>query len=161
MLCSRSSDSSDYHSNYVLYHVQDCWASLWHDFWYFSRISKHDSLSWKFYSYGTGCYYGIGSRPYYANQGSHHFCYREIEQTIEGRFVSPLVLGNKLSIHPITIMFILLTAGSLYGVWGVLLGIPIYASVKVIVKDIFDWYRSVSNLYQDDIEIKGQKYDVK
>ena len=81
-----------------------------------------------------------------------------IEQTIEGRFVSPLVLGNKLSIHPITIMFILLTAGSLYGVWGVLLGIPIY---KVIVKDIFDWYRSVSNLYQDDIEIKGQKYDVK
>ena len=84
-----------------------------------------------------------------------------IEQTIEGRFVSPLVLGNKLSIHPITIMFILLTAGSLYGVWGVLLGIPIYASVKVIVKDIFDWYRSVSNLYQDDIEIKGQKYDVK
>ena len=84
-----------------------------------------------------------------------------IEQTIEGRFVSPLVLGNKLSIHPITIMFILLTAGSLYGVWGVLLGIPIYVSVKVIVKDIFDWYRSVSNLYQDDIEIKGQKYDVK
>ena len=58
-------------------------------------------------------------------------------------------------------MFILLTAGSLYGVWGVLLGIPIYVSVKVIVKDIFDWYRSVSNLYQDDIEIKGQKYDVK
>ena len=54
-----------------------------------------------------------------------------------------------------------MTAGSLYGVWGVLLGIPIYASVKVIVKDIFDWYRSVSNLYQDDIEIKGQKYDVK
>lgn len=54
-----------------------------------------------------------------------------------------------------------MTAGSLYGVWGVLLGIPIYVSVKVIVKDIFDWYRSVSNLYQDDIEIKGQKYDVK
>ena len=84
-----------------------------------------------------------------------------IEQTIEGRFVSPLVLGNKLSIHPITIMFILLTAGSLYGVWGVLLGIPIYASVKVVVREIFDWYRSVSNLYQDDIEIEGQKDDVK
>ena len=29
-----------------------------------------------FIGYGTGCYYGIGSRPYYANQGSHHFCYR-------------------------------------------------------------------------------------
>ena len=84
-----------------------------------------------------------------------------VEQTIEGRFVSPLVLGNKLSIHPITIMFILLTAGSLYGVWGVLLGIPIYASVKVVVREIFDWYRSVSNLYQDDLENEGQKDDVK
>ena len=58
-------------------------------------------------------------------------------------------------------MFILLTAGSLYGLWGVLLGIPIYASVKVVVREIFDWYRSVSNLYQDDLENEGQKDDVK
>ena len=54
-----------------------------------------------------------------------------------------------------------LTAGSLYGVWGVLLGIPIYASVKVVVREIFDWYRSISNLYQDDLENEGQKDDVK
>lgn len=74
-----------------------------------------------------------------------------IEQTIEGRFVSPLVLGNKLSIHPITIMFILLTAGSMFGVWGVFLGIPIYASVKVVVKELFDWYKSISGLYEEDL----------
>ena len=42
-----------------------------------------------------------------------------VEQTIEGRFVAPLVLGSKLSIHPITIMFILLTFGSMFGIWGV------------------------------------------
>lgn len=84
-----------------------------------------------------------------------------IEQTIEGRFVSPLVLGNKLSIHPITIMFILLTAGSLYGVWGVLLGIPIYASIKVVVKEIFDWYRSVSGLYEEELGEGEMVEDVK
>lgn len=72
-----------------------------------------------------------------------------IEQTLEGRFVSPLVLGNKLSIHPITIMFILLVAGSMFGVWGVFLGIPIYASVKVVVKELFDWYKTISGLYDD------------
>lgn len=73
-----------------------------------------------------------------------------IEQTIEGRFVTPLVLGSKLSIHPITIMFILLTTGSMFGVWGVFLGIPIYASIKVVVKEIFTWYRQVSGLYEEE-----------
>lgn len=73
-----------------------------------------------------------------------------IEQTIEGRFVSPLVLGNKLSIHPIMILFILLASGSVFGVWGVLLGIPVYASLRVVVKEIFDWYRNFSGLYHEE-----------
>lgn len=79
-----------------------------------------------------------------------------IEQTIEGRFVSPLVLGSKLSIHPITIMFILLTAGSMFGVWGVFLGIPVYASLKVLVKEIFEWYKPVSGLYEKEDEVSKE-----
>lgn len=75
-----------------------------------------------------------------------------IEQTIEGRFVTPLILGNKLSIHPITILFVLLTAGSMFGVWGVLLGIPIYASVKVVLSELFNWYKAVSGLYTEEVE---------
>lgn len=76
-----------------------------------------------------------------------------IEQTIEGRFVTPLVLGSKLSIHPITILFILLTAGSTFGVWGVLLGIPLYASIKVVVKEIFEWYQTISGLYEERVTV--------
>ena len=71
-----------------------------------------------------------------------------VEQTIEGRFVSPLVLGSQLNIHPITILFVLLTSGSMFGIWGVLLGIPIYASAKVVISEIFDWYKEVSGLYE-------------
>lgn len=73
-----------------------------------------------------------------------------IEQTIEGRFVTPLVIGSKLQIHPITILFVLLTAGTLFGVWGVFLAIPIYASVKVVAIEVFDWYKVVSGLYKAD-----------
>lgn len=75
-----------------------------------------------------------------------------IEQTIEGRFVSPLVLGTKLSIHPIMILFILLASGSVFGIWGVLLGIPVYSALKVVVKEIFDWYRDFSGLYNEESE---------
>jgi predicted PurR-regulated permease PerM len=73
-----------------------------------------------------------------------------IEQTIEGRFVSPLVLGSKLSIHPITILFVLLTSGKIFGIWGVLVGIPVYASAKVIIVYFYKWYRKISRLYHDE-----------
>lgn len=72
-----------------------------------------------------------------------------IEQTVEGRFVSPLVLGSQLAIHPVTILFVLLTSGKLFGVVGVILGIPVYAAIKVIITHIFEWYKTISNLYED------------
>ena len=77
-----------------------------------------------------------------------------IEQTIEGRIVSPLVLGNQLEIHPVTIMFVLLTAGKIFGIVGVILGIPFYAVAKVIAIHVFEWYKGVSNLHEDEAKEK-------
>ncbi|WPH39978.1 AI-2E family transporter [Enterococcus faecalis] len=73
-----------------------------------------------------------------------------IEQTVEGRFISPLVLGSQLSIHPVTILVVLLTSGKLFGIVGVILGIPVYAAAKVINTHIFEWYQIVSGLYDED-----------
>lgn len=73
-----------------------------------------------------------------------------LEQFIEGRFVSPLVLGSQLKVHPVTIIFVLLTAGNLFGVVGVILGVPGYATIKVIVTHIFDWYKEHSGLYDEE-----------
>ncbi|MDR1568801.1 MAG: AI-2E family transporter [Streptococcaceae bacterium] len=73
-----------------------------------------------------------------------------IEQTIEGRVISPQILGSQLKIHPITIIFVLLTSGKLFGIFGVIVGIPLYASIKVIVTHLFKWYRSVSSFYSDE-----------
>lgn len=72
------------------------------------------------------------------------------EQTIEGRLISPLVLGNQLAIHPVTILLVLLTSGKLFGIVGVILGIPVYAAAKVIITHIFEWYTTISSLYEDD-----------
>lgn len=73
-----------------------------------------------------------------------------VEQTIEGRFVTPLIIGSSLKIHPITILFVLLTSGKIFGIWGVLVGIPVYASVKVIIGAIFKWYKVYSGLYEEE-----------
>ena len=81
-----------------------------------------------------------------------------VEQTIEGRFVSPLILGSQLNIHPINVLFVLLTSGSMFGIWGVLLGIPVYASAKVVISAIFEWYKVVSGLYElEGEEVKSEQ----
>ena len=57
-------------------------------------------------------------------------------QFIEGHFISPNIMGKTLQIHPLTIIFILLSAGNLLGVVGVILGIPAYAILKVLVSHL-------------------------
>jgi len=80
-----------------------------------------------------------------------------VVQLIEGKFISPQIMGKSLSIHPITIIFVLLTAGSLFGVPGVVLGIPGYAILKVLVTHLFKLYKQRYNRYTDEM---NQKYDV-
>ena len=75
-----------------------------------------------------------------------------IEQTLEGRIVSPLILGNSLQIHPVTILVVLLSTGKIFGLVGLLLGVPGYAVLKVIITHIFDWYKEYSGLYKEDVE---------
>lgn len=60
-----------------------------------------------------------------------------VVQTLEGQFVSPNIMGKTLNIHPLTIITVLIVMGKLLGLVGLILGIPIYAMIKVIVTFIF------------------------
>ncbi len=73
-----------------------------------------------------------------------------IEQTIESRVISPQVLGSNMAIHPVTIMLLLISAGSIFGVAGVIFVIPIYAVIKVMFSHFFVWYKRVSGLYLEE-----------
>jgi len=73
-----------------------------------------------------------------------------IEQLLEGRLIQPLILGSNLKIHPVTIIVVLLTAGKLFGIPGVIIGIPAYAVLKVIFEHLFNWYQTYSGLYTKD-----------
>lgn len=75
-----------------------------------------------------------------------------IEQTIEGRVISPLVMGNKLEMHPITTILLLIGASAVWGLWGVVFGIPIYAVLKIIVSRVYNYYRKVSDVFDDDAD---------
>ena len=57
-----------------------------------------------------------------------------IVQLIEGKFISPQIMGKTLKIHPITIIFVILTAGNLFGVVGILLAVPGYAVLRFVYR---------------------------
>jgi predicted PurR-regulated permease PerM len=72
-----------------------------------------------------------------------------VVQLVEGKFISPQIMGRNLHIHPITIIFVILTAGNLFGVIGIILAVPGYAILKVIVTHLFEWLKTRSDLYKE------------
>nr|WP_245402508.1 AI-2E family transporter [Psychrobacillus psychrodurans] len=75
-----------------------------------------------------------------------------IVQLIEGKFISPQIMGKSLHVHPITIIFVLITSGALFGVPGVILGIPGYAILKVIVSHFYTLFKKRYNKFEPVIE---------
>lgn len=73
-----------------------------------------------------------------------------IEQTLEGRVVIPQILGNRLEIHPLIILFILLISGSLFGFMGLILAVPGFGVLRVIWNLFFEWLKENFNLYEEE-----------
>ncbi|MFP5245104.1 MAG: AI-2E family transporter, partial [Thermoanaerobaculia bacterium] len=48
---------------------------------------------------------------------------------VEAYMLNPLIYGRHLKLHPVAVLVILLVAEHLFGVWGLLLGVPIAAFI--------------------------------
>ncbi|WP_334332335.1 AI-2E family transporter [Companilactobacillus sp. HBUAS59544] len=72
-----------------------------------------------------------------------------VEQTVETRVISPIIVGNKMQMHPVTTILVLLVSAGMYGLIGMVAGIPIFAILKIIVVRIFNWFKRNSNWYDD------------
>jgi predicted PurR-regulated permease PerM len=56
--------------------------------------------------------------------------------SLEGMIVTPLVVGNRLSLNPVAIFIWLLLWGWLWGIPGTLLAVPLLAVIKIICDNI-------------------------
>jgi predicted PurR-regulated permease PerM len=54
-------------------------------------------------------------------------------QQIDNNFVSPTVLRATVRIHPAVVVLVLILGGAIGGLWGVLLAVPVAASIKIVV----------------------------
>lgn len=62
-----------------------------------------------------------------------------LAQFLEGNFITPAITGNRMQIHPIWLLFGVCVAGSLLGVWGVLLAVPLTGIASVIIRFYIDY----------------------
>ncbi|MEE3392730.1 MAG: AI-2E family transporter [Lachnospiraceae bacterium] len=93
-----------------------------------------------------------------------------ILKQINGNIIAPAILGNTTGLSAFWVLFSIILFGGLFGIVGMILGVPIFAVIYNIIKDIID-YRlirkslepstaSFVNLKYIDVEESGRKkYD--
>lgn len=63
-------------------------------------------------------------------------------QAIDGAFVTPAVIGERVGLHPVLVILSVIALGDWLGFWGVLLAVPIAAVTKVLIEEALPYYRS-------------------
>jgi predicted PurR-regulated permease PerM len=56
-------------------------------------------------------------------------------QQIEGNFLGPKILGGSIGVSPFWVIFAILIGGGLFGVWGMILGVPALAGARLLMQE--------------------------
>lgn len=78
-----------------------------------------------------------------------------IVQQVDGNLIYPNIIGRTLKIHPLTIIILLLAAGNIAGIVGMILAIPFYAVVRTVVVYL---YSMVQLRNEEDLRMQTTVY---
>jgi len=73
-----------------------------------------------------------------------------VGQALEGMVLTPLLVGDKIGLHPVTVIFAVLAGGQLFGFVGILIALPAAAVGAVVIRHLHQRYRH--SQYYDDSE---------
>ncbi|MGB0665119.1 MAG: AI-2E family transporter [Pontibacterium sp.] len=69
-----------------------------------------------------------------------------IGQVLEGMLLTPLLVGDRIGLHPVAVIFAVLAGGQLFGFVGVLIALPVAAVIMVLLRHLHSGYTR-SGLY--------------
>ena len=69
-----------------------------------------------------------------------------IVQLTDNLVFQPLIFSNSVNAHPLEIFLVILIAGSLAGIAGMILAIPTYTVIRVFAKEFFNNFKVVKKL---------------
>lgn len=64
-----------------------------------------------------------------------------VGQALEGTVLTPKLVGDKIGLHPVAVIFSVMAGGQLFGFLGILLALPVASIVMVFLRHIHDIYR--------------------
>ena len=70
-------------------------------------------------------------------------------QIIDNILFQPLIYSSSVKAHPLEIFLVIMAAGSLAGIVGMILAIPVYTILRVIAKEFFDNMKLVKKLTEN------------
>ena len=71
-----------------------------------------------------------------------------IAHIIEGYILTPKIIGDKIGLHPVWIIFAVFAVGSVFGFIGIIFAIPIAGIIKILLFHMIDYYKS-SKIYNN------------
>ncbi len=74
-----------------------------------------------------------------------------VAQMIEGMLLTPLLVGDRIGLHPVAVIFAVLAGGQLFGFFGILLALPVFAVLAVIMRHFHKSYKD-SAIYGESTE---------
>lgn len=69
-----------------------------------------------------------------------------VGQALEGTVLTPLLVGDKIGLHPVAVIFAIMAGGQLFGFTGILLALPVAAVVMVLLRHLHEGYL-ISGIY--------------
>jgi predicted PurR-regulated permease PerM len=69
-------------------------------------------------------------------------------QLLDNTVFQPLIYGNSVHAHPLEVFFVIMAAGSIAGIAGMVLAIPAYTVIRVICKEFFNKYPLIHKITQ-------------
>lgn len=77
-----------------------------------------------------------------------------VGQSLESMVLTPKLVGDRIGLHPVTVIFAVLAGGQLFGFLGILLALPVAAALNVLVRHLNGRYLE-SSLYQGEAGHSG------
>ncbi|MCW8932023.1 MAG: AI-2E family transporter [Gammaproteobacteria bacterium] len=74
-----------------------------------------------------------------------------VGQLIESMILTPLLVGDRIGLHPVAVIFAIMVGGQLFGFVGILIALPVSAVVMVLLRYVYQTYVS-STLYESHNE---------
>ncbi|MBS7663346.1 AI-2E family transporter [Pseudomonas lalucatii] len=64
-----------------------------------------------------------------------------VGQLLEGMLLTPWLVGDRIGLHPVAVIFAIMAGGQLFGFSGVLLALPVAAVIMVLLRHAHDFYK--------------------